>query len=454
MRGGKSFLILLLLALGLGYYAYVVEPTKESTRDVKLKREKVFTVESDQIESLTVKAASGEVTTLKKDHGTWKITAPQAMAADAAEVSAITTAIAGLEEERVVEETPPSLKEFTLDPPRISLSFTKTGDPATHRLDLGVKTPMGADLYAKVEGQTKVFLIGSYREDALNKTTFNLRDKTVLVFDRDAANFLKVDGGKTPVVLAKKDNQWRLSVPFDSAADFGAVDGLVGRLFQGQMKSFVADDGTKEFKKYGLDTPAATVTIGAGAGKYELALGGKDGAGNVYARIGGQPAVFTLEASLLDDLTRPAGDLRQKDVFEFRTFTALSLSVTRGGQTWTMARQGTSAEGTPAEWKLAAGGKTLDSNRVNDLLTNVSGLRAETFIDVPGSGDETTVTATFGDAAAPKTETVTFRVVPAKDKTGTPAVHAIRRGEKGAMTLGALDFDKALAVFKELTGAK
>ena len=30
----------------------------------------------------------------------------------------------------------------------------------------------------------------------------------------------------------------------------------------------------------------------------------------------------------------------------------------------------------------------------------------------------------------------------------------VRKGDKGAMTLGALDFDKALDVFKELTGAK
>lgn len=458
MRGGKSFLILLVLALGLGYYAYVVEPTKESTRDQKLKREKVFSVESDQIESLIVKAASGDSTTLKKDNGTWKIVAPKAMAADAAEVSAITTALAGLEEERVVEENPPSLKEFTLDPPRISVSFTTTGNATTHRLDVGVKTPMGADLYAKAEGKTKVFLIGSYREDALNKSTFNLRDKTVLVFDRDNANFLKIDGGKTPVVLAKRDNQWRLSVPFDAAADFSSADGLVGRLFQSQMKAYVTDDGTTDLKTYGLDKPKATVTIGAGAGKYELALGGKDEAGNVYARVGGQPAVFTLDASLLDDLTRPAADLRQKDVFEFRAFTALSLSVTRGGQTWTIARQGAPVEGKPAEWKLTAGpsanDKALDATRVNDLLTNVSSLRAETFVDAPGAGEETTVTATFGDAAAPRTETVTFRVMPAKDKAGTPTVHAVRKGDKGAMTLGALDFDKALAVFKELTGAK
>ena len=40
------------------------------------------------------------------------------------------------------------------------------------------------------------------------------------------------------------------------------------------------------------------------------------------------------------------------------------------------------------------------------------------------------MTATFGDAAAPKTETVTFRVIPAKDKTGTPSVQAIRKGDR------------------------
>ena len=54
MRGGKSFLILLVLALGLGYYAYFVEPTKDSTRDQKMKREKVFTVASPSIIAATI----------------------------------------------------------------------------------------------------------------------------------------------------------------------------------------------------------------------------------------------------------------------------------------------------------------------------------------------------------------------------------------------------------------
>jgi len=455
MRGGKSFLILLVLAVGLGGYAYFVESKNDSSRDKITKREKVFTVESEKIDEMTVKSANGDVTKVKKVNNAWKIVSPSALESDPAEVSAITTALAGLEREKVVEEAPPSLKEFTLDPARISVTFHVTGETATHRLDVGVKTPMGAELYAKVDDKPAVFLIGSYREDSLNKSTFNLRDKTVLTFDRDAANFLKIDDGKKPLVIAKKDNVWRLSMPIETAADFTAVDGLVGRLYQSRMKAFVADDGTKDLKKYGLDKPQYLVTVGAGSARVELALGAKTDDGNVYARDLSRPMVFALESTLLDDLKRPASEFRQKDIFEFRTFTALSLDITRGGQTYSLARQSAATDTTPATWKMTKpADKALDATKANDMLTNFSSLRADSFIDAASTGEETTVTAKFGAAAAPTSETITFRVIPAKGKDGKITVHAMRKGETGAMVLSALDFDKAMAIFKELSGAK
>jgi len=53
------------------------------------------------------------------------------------------------------------------------------------------------------------------------------------------------------------------------------------------------------------------------------------------------------------------------------------------------------------------------------------------------------VTARFGDASAPQTETVTLR------KVGT-VVHAIRTGEPGAAVVSTADFDKAMGLVKEL----
>ncbi len=456
MRGGKSFLLLLVLAAAIGGYAYFVESKNEpGGLDGAAKREKVFAVESEKIDEMTITSDKGEVTKVKKENNTWKIVSPAALESDPAEVSAITTALAGLEREKVIDEKPASLKEFTLEPARISVTFHVAGETGTHRLDVGVKTPVGAELYAKVDDKPAVFLIGAYREDALNKSTFNLRDKTVLTFDRDAANFLKIDDGKKPTAIAKTNNQWRLTAPIETAADFTAADGLVSRLYQARMKAFVADDGSADLKKYGLDKPQVVVTVGAGSARAALALGAKTEDGNVYARDLSRPMIFALESALLDDLKRPAAELRMKDIFEFRTFTALSLDVTHGGQTYTFARQTQPADGSPGEWKLTKpADKALDTTKSNDMLVNFSSLRADSFIDAASAGPETTVTAKFGQASAPQTETVSFRVIPAKGKDGTVTVHAMRKGEKGAMVLSALEFDKAMAVFKELTGAK
>lgn len=454
MRGGKSFLLLLIVALGIGGYAWFVEREKDPSGSPD-KKEKVFTVESEKIDEMTVKSATGDTTKLKRDNGAWKIVSPAALTPDMAEVSAITTALAGVEAEKVIDENAASLGNFTLDPARISVTFHVEGG-ATHTLDLGVKTPTGADVYARADGGKKVFLIGAYREDALNKSTFNLREKTILTFDRDAADYLKIDDGKKAVTISKAGTaQWKLTEPITGGADFTAVDGVIGRLFQLKMKSLVAEDGSADLKQYGLDKPQATVTLGAGSARSTLAIGGAAEEGSVYARDLTRPMVFTIEKTFADDLKKPASDYRLKDVFEFRASTARRIEVTRGGQTYAFALAAPGTESKAPEWKLEKpAAKAVDGAKTSDMLTNFSNLRADSFVDAPGAGEETTVTATFGDEKSPSTETVTFRVIAAKAKGADPTVHATRKGEKGALVISALEFDKAMAIFKDLTGSK
>ncbi len=454
MRGGKSFLLLLIVALGLGGYAWFVE-RKNDPADDAAKKEKVFAVESEKIDELTIKSATGDTTKLKRENGAWQIVSPAELTPDLAEVSAITTALAGVEMEKVIDDNATSLSNFTLEPARISVTFHVEGG-ASHTLDVGVKTPTGADLYARADGGKKVFLIGAYREDALNKSTFNLREKTILTFDRDKADYLKIDDGKKPMAMAKASTaQWKLSEPITGGADFTAVDGIIGRLYQLKMKSLVAEDGSADSKKYGFDKPQYTVTLGAGSARSTLVIGGAAEEGSVYAREQTRPMVFTIESALADDLKKPAADYRQKDAFEFRAFTARRLEIVRGGQTYVFALTAPAADSKPAAWKLEKpAAKDVDATKANDMLTNFSNLRADSFIDAPSTGEETTVTATFGEEKATTTETVTFRVVPAKTKGADPTVHAIRKGERGALVMSALDFDKAMAIFKELTGSK
>jgi len=150
MRGGKSFLILLVLALGIGAYAYFVESKRETSDSPETKRDKVWTIDSSKIEEIDIKAANGELTKLKKNGTTWQIVAPQTMEADQDAVSTITMAVSSLESSKTIDDKPASAKPYDLDPPRATVSVKVSGDATPKQLELGSKTPTGSDLYARL----------------------------------------------------------------------------------------------------------------------------------------------------------------------------------------------------------------------------------------------------------------------------------------------------------------
>jgi hypothetical protein len=111
MRGLTSTLILVVVLAGLGAYIYFVESERPAGGIEE--RDKVFAVETEQIEEITV-STGGDTTTLRKTDETWKITSPVAVDADANEVSGLTSAITGLEINRVVDENASDLAQFGL----------------------------------------------------------------------------------------------------------------------------------------------------------------------------------------------------------------------------------------------------------------------------------------------------------------------------------------------------
>ena len=136
MRGVRSLILLLVIALPLGWYAY--RDYQKPASDDGPKKDKVFTVESDKIEEIAVKSESGERTRLQKSGTEWKIVAPAAASPDATEVSGLTSNLASLELERVVDENPPDLKEYGLAQPRIEIAFKSDRVCASHNKGVGI----------------------------------------------------------------------------------------------------------------------------------------------------------------------------------------------------------------------------------------------------------------------------------------------------------------------------
>jgi len=467
VRGGRSFFVLLGVAAALGAYIYFVELERDPAGSAE-KRDRVFALEGAKLEELEVRAASGEVTTLKKDGEVWRIASPAGLDADDTAVGSLVSTVESLEIQRTLEENPASVAPFGLEPPRLTVAIRAAGDTALRRLHLGRKTPTGGDVYARVEGQPRLFLISAYLEESLNKTPFDLRDKAALKVDRIGVDVMALESSGSPTLaFGRKGSEWRLTRPLDARADFSLVDNVIGRLAQARMKSIeptpagVKELSVAELKTYGLDKPQATATLGVGSTRATLAIGTKRDETSVYARDVSRPLVFTLDASLLDDFKLKPADLRKKDLFDFRSFTAIGLDLAHGKTTATFAKEKEQPKeetgkdkpdeaAPPVEkWKLTRpAAKDVDQSKMTDLLTTLSNLRADTFADrAHAGGEELIVTARFGDAASPRSEKVTFR------KSGD-TVHAILPGEPGAAVVSASEFDKALALFKELAGTK
>jgi hypothetical protein len=441
MRGVRSLLVLFVVLAGLVGYIYFVESKKPERTGEGEPKAKVFTVTSDKIDEVRVRAASGDRTLLRMTNGAWQMVEPSAMKADEAEVTAIASNLASLEMQRVVDEQPADLKQYGLAQPRVEIAFRASGDKADQTLQLGDKTATGGDMYAKYGNQPRVFLVSAYLDSTFNKTTFDLRDKAILSFERNKADAIEIAGSDRTLQIAKTGEDWKLTKPVEAKADYGTVEALIGRVQTAQMKAIAANDVTDP-KQYGFDKPEVTVTIGAGSSRATLIVGKAGEAGTFFARDQARPMVFAVEASLVDELKKPADTYRRKDLFEYRSFTANRIEITRGKET--MAFEKTKGQGKDAQekWRqVLPAAKDVDAAKIDTFLTRLSNLRAESFL-APDDKSKTgldapaaIVVVRFEDGK--KQERVVF------GKVGTD-VFASRAGEPGAAKVATFDFDEAM----------
>jgi hypothetical protein len=434
MRGLTSTLILLAVLAGLVGYVYFGN-TEAPAADAKAK---AFTVSPENIVDVQIRTIDGETARAQRIDTSWQVTEPEKADADPTAVAAITSSLASLEVQRVVDENPGDVKQYGLEPARLEVAFREKDKKDVQRLLIGEKTPTGGDLYARTPGQNRVFLISSYLESTFNKKAFDLRDKSILKFDRDKADVVEI-AGATPMQFTRQGTEWRMAKPIAARADYAAVEGLVTRLGSAQMQSIVAAEAGN-LAQYGLDKPPLRVSIGTGSSRATLLVGTPNPEGMPFAKDEARPAVFTIEQALTADFSKAVGDYRRKDVFDFRSFTANRVELRRDGAV--QAFEKSTADGKDV-WKDAAG-KTVDMMKIDDLLTKLTNLRAQSFAaDQPAAlkTPALSVVARFDDGK--RTETVTF------GRVGSD-VFAMRADEPGAAKLEANTFDEAIKALDAL----
>jgi len=379
MRGSASLAVLTVALLGLGSYIYFFQPKGAPASGEA--RPKAFGIPKGEIDQLVIKSAGGEVSTITKADGRWQITAPVTAPADETLITRIVALINELEIARVVDENATDLRQYGLAPAQVEVTIKTSGTAGTQHLRLGANGSIGDTVYAQLSSGPRVILVASDIADTVNKSTFDLRDKAALKFDRDKIDGLEIETAGHVIQLKRQDLEWEVLKPLHTHADPGVVSGLLTTLTSLQMTSIVASQESGS-ANYRLDNPVSTVSLVTGGSKETLQVGANADESHTYARNPSMTIVFTIPASVADALKNGPAHYRRKDVFEFQTIDATRLEVVRDGRASVYEKA--TAPGADGKWhELSPNTRLMEPTKMQNSLSKFSYLRALTFVPQP-----------------------------------------------------------------------
>jgi len=142
----------------------------------------------------------------------------------------------------------------------------------------------------------------------------NLPPKILAVKDTDISKFdLKKNGVEQVGGERNSAGQWHITSPAPLPADQSAVSSLLGT-FSSLNSERLVEEKADNLAPYGLDAPKLEVDLTQKDNKtQQLLLGDNTPAGNgIYAKLGGDPRIFTIPSYDKTSIDKSANDLRDK----------------------------------------------------------------------------------------------------------------------------------------------
>ena len=379
MSRGRTILVLLILAAGLGgffyYDTYSLAPRREKAESAK---GRIWTVEPKDVERVTV-ARKGETIRLQRTaDGSWEMLEPIKTRGDRGAVDDMVTGLATARMDREIDANPAKPADFGLDPPEAEVKLEVKGRAEPLVLRVGSKNPTGVWVYAREGGKPAVITLSESIARDATRPLADFRDRTVIAFDRRNVSGIDLDvNGDQIGVVADEPGKWRLVKPRPLRADTDLISEFLDKLEGAKAVEFV-DDAPKSLQPYGLDKPSK-VTVWVGKDKDRAArtllvgrpVPEKKG---VYVKREGEPGVILTAEAVWTVFPKTVGAIRDKTVVSYASDKLAKIEITHGRETLGLEKEGTG-------WRITAPeALRADSGAVTQILWKIRDLQALGFL--------------------------------------------------------------------------
>ncbi len=276
---------------------------------------KILALGADTIQQIEIRHRGEDPITLKLNGSQWEMTSPK-LAVDSSAVSAITSAAASVDSDRVVDPNVSDLKAYGLAPASLEVDFsTKNGK--TSKLLIGDNTPAGSAVYAKLDGDPRLFTMGTYSKTAFDKEAKDLRDKRLLPFTQDKLSRVEITAQKQTYEFVKKgESEWQIVKPKAMRADSTQTDDLVRQLNSAQMDLSGVQDDKKNAAAFSSAPMLAIAKVTDQDGTKTLEI--RKVKDDYYAKSSAIDGVYKVAKTVGDALGQASRRLSQQEAFRFR----------------------------------------------------------------------------------------------------------------------------------------
>jgi hypothetical protein len=291
----------------------------------KLREKSVASVEPEQVQTMTLDHGEEHIVVAQSEgdeEPRWRLTAPLDTAADEWNVKQAINKIGDMRAEAFLTAEEAEEADLGFKEPQAAVRFElDEGDPLTVTFGNSVTREVGEPaeeqdlVYVRTSRRSDVMLVKATRLDEVQKTAFDLRDKSVVSFKRDRVVRVKVERPEGfGFAIARRPDGWFVEKPEKVEARQGAVDDILWNLEDLSATEFVVDEaGPKQLREYGLGVPQATIAIEL-TGRDEpitILVGDETEDGDFYATTGDEGQVVTISDFLMRDLPEDLSELKQ-----------------------------------------------------------------------------------------------------------------------------------------------
>jgi Domain of unknown function (DUF4340) len=349
---------------------------------------KILSLNQEDISRIQIKKKGGEELDLGKvDGGKWQITAPKPLGADQEAVSNMLSTASSLNSDRLVDDKAADLAQYGLADPSLELDVTAK-DNKVYKLLVGDATPAGNAVFAKLEGDPRIFTIASYNRTSLDKTANDLRDKRLLTLDFDKLSQVELITKKQDIEFGRNKQEWQIVKPRPLRADNFQVEEIVRKLRNARMDTSSSDaDAGKAATLFASATQVATAKVTDSAATQELQI--RKSKDDYYAKSSAIPGVYKLPSDAGQGLDKDLDDFRNKKLFDFGFDEPGKVEIHGGAKAYFLTKGG-------QDW-WSADGKKVDAAGAQSLIDKIRELSASKFLDTGFTTPVMEVTVTSND---------------------------------------------------------